>query len=323
VTADAPVTISLSELRREVDILAPSEVDRWIRDAESPPDAVRTHLSRLNAVCGDTGGGLGLGMGWHVVIGGDTGHGKSLLALNLCRDAVRDGVPVGFMSLEMSIRQLETRFYAIVTNQPVVELEPGPRFRRSSADVVRTLVLENRNRMTLPFFVHEAGFSEIDTVIEVMEGWRDEGCRLFVIDYLQLCSAGDADSMTAELVKISSTVRKWAKDHKVLVLALSQYSYGASKNRQVPPTIHSLYGSARLGQDADLCLLLDHSRYERTEHFYQRGGHERRYSMAKTYLVIAKNRHGDGGDIPIEWDYRTLTSREGLPDEEHEWPGSE
>ncbi len=32
------------------------------------------------------------------------------------------------------------------------------------------------------------------------------------------------------------------------------------------------------------------------------------------------NRHGDHGEIPIEWDYRTLRVREALPDEVDEWP---
>lgn len=307
-----------------VDILTPSAALRWFDEAQRPPDAMPTHLAALNRVCGDNGGGIGLGMGWHVVVGGDTGHGKSLLALNLCKDAVQAGERIGFISLEMGRRNLQTRFYSMLTMTPVRDIEPGPGFKRTSAEAVTKFVEEQTlSHGRSPFFVSEPGFTEIGDVIGTMEEWRKQGCRVFVIDYLQLCSAGDDDSMTRELVRISSAVREWTHSHDVLTLALSQYNYAASKNRQVPPTIHSLYGSARIGQDADLCLLLDHSRYERVEDWYNRGGFDVRYTTAKTYLIIGKNRHGDGGDIPIAWDYRTLTSREGLPDELHQWPGGD
>ena len=37
-------------------------------------------------------------------------------------------------------------------------------------------------------------------------------------------------------------------------------------------------------------------------------------------LLVAKNRYGRGGDIPIEIDYRTHRIRQALPDEEELWP---
>ena len=63
-----------------------------------------------------------------------------------------------------------------------------------------------------------------------------------------------------------------------------------------------------LEASSDLVLLLDHSRYER------------HMNSAMTYLCAAKNRHGPTIEIPIEWDYRTLSVREGDPHEEHLWP---
>ena len=69
-----------------------------------------------------------------------------------------------------------------------------------------------------------------------------------------------------------------------------------------------LFGGMILEASCDLILLLDHSRYEREG------------NTAKTWLIVAKHRHGPTVEIPIEWDYRTLSVREADPDEEYRWP---
>ncbi len=42
--------------------------------------------------------------------------------------------------------------------------------------------------------------------------------------------------------------------------------------------------------------------------------------MDEIDALLGKDRHGAQGEIPIHWDYRSLTVREALPDEEDEWP---
>ena len=94
----------------------------------------------------------------------------------------------------------------------------------------------------------------------------------------------------------------------VVTVGLSQMNRQTSSNRVDSPFAQGLIGSSSLENDADQVLLLDHSRYEKGNR------------SAKTWALLAKNRHGSQGDIPIEWDYKTLRVREALPDEEGEWP---
>ncbi len=70
-------------------------------------------------------------------------------------------------------------------------------------------------------------------------------------------------------------------------------------------------GGGTIANNGDLVLLLDHSRYEREE------GNR---SIARTFVLVPKNRYGDNSEIPIEWSYKTLTCREAQPDEERLWP---
>ena len=66
-----------------------------------------------------------------------------------------------------------------------------------------------------------------------------------------------------------------------------------------------------LEANSDQVVLLDHSRYEQDP---------LKSHLARTWMVLDKNRHGPRGSFPVEWDYRTLSIREALPDEEAEWP---
>ena len=56
-----------------------------------PVDAVPTPLPGWNNHCRDEGGGVGIARGWHVVVAGNTGLGKSLLSLNLAAGAIKHG----------------------------------------------------------------------------------------------------------------------------------------------------------------------------------------------------------------------------------------
>ena len=101
---------------------------------------------------------------------------------------------------------------------------------------------------------------------------------------------------------------EWAKQRNVVTVGLSQVNRRTSGDGSTAPVVQGLIGSSSLENDADQVLLLDHSRYQKGDR------------SAKTWALLAKNRHGGQGEIAIEWNYKTLRVREALPDEEGEWP---
>ena len=129
------------------------------------------------------------------------------------------------------------------------------------------------------------------------------------MDYLQLATSRNAESLFREVSDISSRIREFAQRMEVVTISLSQLNRQTSGDRFNSPAAQGLIGSSSLENDSDQVLLLDHSRYERGDG-----------RSAKTFALLAKNRHGGQGEIPIEWDYRSLRVREALPDEESEWP---
>ena len=294
------------------DLIMPQFVEAHFRRQTEPVDAVPTPLPTWNGNCRDEGGGEGLARGWYVVVGGGTGHGKSLLALNMAARAMQEGLSPGFLSIEMSTGQLATRLYSILTGVPVRTLERGRDFQEAEARRASRLVEELRDRTGACFYVNRQALCELTDVLATARLFVEEhGVRLLFLDYLQLVGTGDDDQMYREVTTISRSVRVLAQQLGVTVVALSQYNRSTSSNRLASPTPQGLIGSSAIENDADQVVLLDHSRYARDALLPHLG---------RTWALLAKNRHGSSGQVPIEWDYHCLRVREALPDEEASWP---
>ena len=295
-------------------ILQPRVLGYYAEDQQKPVDAVATPLDGWNNHCRDAGGGAGLAFGWHVILAGATGHGKTLMALNLAAHAIKNGHNVGYVSLEMSQEQLQTRLYAILADVPVNKLERGgfdPLTWQKAQGRIEGMT--NGGRPTL--LTNRGPVRNIHDIRNQMLGLMQddlEPVRIFIIDYLQLANTGTDEEVYRAVSAISGEVMQFAHEHKVLTIGLSQLNRSTSANRHDSPLAQGLIGSSSLENDADQVLILDHSRYERC------GEND---ELARTYLILAKNRHGSSGSIPIEWDYRTLRCREAMPDEEILWPG--
>ena len=290
------------------DLMRPSRIAKHMEELTLPVEAIPTPFSLWNENCRDEGGGKGLALGWHVIVAGSTGHGKSLMALNIAAKAIMDGETVAFMSLEMSTPQLASRLYAILTNTDVRLLERGT----NPPPSVEHKLCEIHETTGGRFLTNLDPVYDIEKMVGQLKYWAEvDGAKLFVIDYLQLATSRTAESLYKEVSDISSQVIQFAKQNKVVTIGLSQMNRRTTGDKSTSPFNEGLIGSSSLENDSDQVLLLDHSRYER--------GMDR---SARTYAILSKNRHGGYGDIPIEWDYRTLRVREALPDEEHLWPGN-
>lgn len=267
-----------------------------------PVDAVPTHLSDLNRICRDDGGGIGFARGWFVTIGGNPGFGKSAMALNLASAAAKAGESIGYVSLEMSDKQLAARFYAMHTRTEVKHLEKGSFKEAAFHDAKRAM-----EGMPGVFVPDEVKSEWTDAVLFVQDA-HDAGCKWFVLDYLQLVQRGDDESINRAITQITTDLRTWAVNTKCVVVVLSQFNRTTSSEYRLRPRSQGLWGGMILEASSDMVLLLDHSRYERDGH------------IARTWLIIDKNRHGPVAEVPVLWDYRYLTMTQAMPDEEDQWP---
>lgn len=262
--------------------------------ATAPVDAVPTPFPAWNAACRDEGGGEGLARGWHVVVAGKSGSGKSVLALNMAAAALRAARQVCYLSLEMSQTQLVTRLVAIMTGYRIRALERGRTYDARIAETAHS-DFETINTGCIVVNRHPIqSLADIATVFRKMA--RSEGSfDVFITDYLQLAWAGTAKSMLENITEVSHTIRGLAHELGVVSIALSQYNRATSANKDERPTPEGLMGGSPLENDADQVALLDHTSYERSGQ-----------QSATGKLILGKNRHGPLLDIPVHFNYETL-----------------
>ena len=119
------------------------------------------------------------------------------------------------------------------------------------------------------------------------------------IDYLQLLrstSRRAQDNRQIEIAEISSGLKALAKELSIPVVVLAQLNRnpeqrsGDSKGR---PRLSDLRESGSIEQDADIVGLLVR------EEYYAENDDERKESEGKATLIIAKQRNGPVGDIPL------------------------
>jgi replicative DNA helicase len=127
---------------------------------------------------------------------------------------------------------------------------------------------------------------------------RHDVC-LIVVDYLQLLrspSRRGLDNRQVEVAEISSGIKALAKELSIPIVVLAQLNRnpeartGDSKGR---PRLSDLRESGSIEQDADLVGLLWR------EEYYADDDEEKKEIEGKAELVIAKQRNGPVGGVPL------------------------
>lgn len=288
------------------DITDGAYLDAFEMTQSGPVYAIPTMFPSWNRVCGGDGAGRGLARGWLTVIGGNPGFGKTLLALLIARESLRARERTAFLSMEMHHGQLAARFYAMATGTDAHRLEKG---RFDPEAMLQTRHVIRRLFPTGGLLVNTQPMFTIGDVKRSLENLADAGVKVFIVDYLQLIGIGDEESINKQVTEAITALRVFAVSRQVLVVALSQFNRGTAGNYNETPRIQGLHGGMIIEACADQAVLLDHSRYDKLEG-----------RLARTWMVLDKNRHGDRVEVPMLWNFNQLTAREGLDDERDQWP---
>ena len=217
-----------------------------------------------------------------IVLAARPSMGKTSLALNIAEHVALDkGIPVGFLSLEMSDVSLVKRIFSSRSSINGHNIMNGQLTDRDIAGI--TSVAGNVARSPLHINAKPGlGIMEMASIARRMV--LKHGCKLIIIDYLQLMQA-KAESRVQEVSKISAAIKGVAKELNVPVLVLSQLSRGVDSRDSGIPRLADLRDSGAIEQDADLVLFLS-----------------RDVDTTITRLDVAKHRSGPTGIVELEWD---------------------
>lgn len=241
--------------------------------------------------------------GWQptdlIIIGADSGMGKTALAMTHILAAAKQGNPVGMASMEMSTIQLAIRAVAVESSFHMKQLtqtgfEKTEYFRKLT-DVVDKLSrlpvhVDDRPCLTVPEMKRKARFMK-----------RKYGIKLFIADFIQMFS-GDEDDV--KLTGIAAReLKNLAKELEIPVIALSQLNREVKKAKYNIPSKHHLKNSSGVEEAADVIALLyrpgyyGYSAADNPDLWREMNLH----GNENAALLVVKNRNGGLGQIGLHY----------------------
>jgi replicative DNA helicase len=194
--------------------------------------------------------------GHFVVIGADTGCGKSAFVTQVMRRFAKDGVKCMMASMEMRKADIMKRLLSLDSLMSYSEI-------RKYKDTQEIYEAQQR-LLQLPITFMERTKSQplnIDTILDNAKRERDtNGLDVLIPDYLGLIPAtGKHTGKYEAMCELTEKFKNFSKDENILVIALSQFSRTGTSTRQgnnPRPTLHDLKESGSIENDADSVLLL-------------------------------------------------------------------
>jgi replicative DNA helicase len=243
----------------------------------------------------------GFHQGELIILAARPGVGKTSLALNMARHIAEQGRGcVAFFSLEMSDEMLVRRLISMMSGigtQPIIEGTLRPENWLELEQTARRLA-------DLPIVINEkTELTSAELRAKVRRLHRREKVAAVFVDYLQLMKgADDLESHQLKVAMNSGALKALAKEIRVPVITLSQFSRNAAK-REGTPRLSDLRDSGAIEQDADLVMFLHDEKADTGQ--AEMDGSTDRYRNID--LLVAKQRNGPRGKIRLV--FTTATTR--------------
>jgi replicative DNA helicase len=222
--------------------------------------------------------------------------GKTTLAMDIARHvAVKENIPVGIFSLEMSSQQLVDRMLAAEARVSSWHLRTGKLNNENDFTVLQE-ALERLSKA--PMYIDDYAGNSISRMRSIARRLKAEhGLGMIVVDYLQLITTSrHYDNMVNQVTEISRALKGLAKELDVPVIALSQLSR-AVEQRGGKPRLSDLRDSGSIEQDADIVMFIHREDKGRDE--------SERTNIAE--ILIEKHRNGPTGRIELYFDDKTTS----------------
>lgn len=241
--------------------------------------------------------------------------GKTSLMMNIVEHVCLDqGRPTMVFSCEMSALQLVQRLVFSRAKFNLHKITRGYKPQKGELQRIQRVCTDVAEAKL--FIDDTAGISINELRAKARRRRRDENIEFIAIDYLQLMKSRTRqaeNSREREIAEISAGIKGLAKELGIPILILAQLNRGpegrTGKNVGVP-RMSDLRESGAIEQDADLVGLLYRSAY------YADSDEEKAASEGKANLVLAKNRNGETGDIPLTFIADMMRFESGPPAQE-------
>src|SRR3989338_1569386 len=224
-----------------------------------------------------------------IVLAARPGLGKTSFVLNIAlHAALKDKMPVGFFSLEISKEELVDRLLVSQADIDAWRLKTG----RLSDEDYKSLTEAMGDLAEAPIFIDDTpGLSILEMRTKARKLKMEKNLKLLIVDYLQLADSGRRfESRVQEVSFVSQGLKNLARELKIPVIAVSQLSRAVEQRGSKKPQLADLRESGAIEQDADIVAFLYHE--DESENLMDQ-------SKRLVKLYIAKHRNGPTGEIDL------------------------
>jgi replicative DNA helicase len=227
-----------------------------------------------------------------VILASRPSMGKTSMAMDIVRHVgIREKVPVGIFSLEMSKHDVVDRLLAAEAGVDLWKMRTG---RLSSEGIDNDFVRIQEAMASLaeaPIFIDDASSPtvlQMRTMGRRLQAERKLG--LIVVDYLQLIQPRtNSENIVQQVSEISRSLKGLARELECPVLALSQLSRAVESRPDQMPRLADLRESGSIEQDADVVMFIYRADKAKKD--------SARPNIAD--ILIAKHRNGPIGKIDL------------------------
>ncbi len=234
-----------------------------------------------------------------IVLAARPSVGKTSLALDIARQiAVKEKIPVGIFSLEMSKEQLIDRLLCAEAGVDLWKMRTGHLSDKEEDDDFPRIGYAMGVLSEAPIYIDDsatANIMEIRTKARRLK--LEHGLGLLVVDYLQLMEGRTlTDNRVQEVAEITRSLKAIARELEIPVIALSQLSRAVEQQTgpAIPKLAH-LRESGSIEQDADVVMFIYRKSADRKYRFEDLSPEEQKLAE----IHIAKHRNGPTGDIKL------------------------
>lgn len=232
-----------------------------------------------------------------IVVAARPSMGKTAFAMNIAEHiAIEHKKAIAVFSLEMSSQQLVQRLLCSRARVNLGRVRDG---FLSERDFPALQTAASKLAESKIFIDDTSGLTILELRAKARRLKSQHDIQAIFIDYLQLLRSATKraqDNRQLEIAEISSGLKALAKELNIPVVVLAQLNRnpeqrtGDSRGR---PRLSDLRESGSIEQDADLVGLLVR------EEYYADSDEDKKEVAGKATLIIAKQRNGPVGDVPL------------------------
>jgi len=218
-----------------------------------------------------------------IIIGARPSIGKTALALSMIQNiACEKRIPCGFFSLEMPYESIGMRLLAQEARVSMSKIRSG----MLKMDDVKKIQDAAGRWFEAPLYtVDTPNMRLIDLRAMARRMVMKNEVKIIFIDYIGLIATEDPKKQVFEQVsEISKSLKALARELEIPIVVLCQVARDAEGQE---PNLAQLRGSGSIEQDADVVMFLHRDRLKDE------------VAVQEAKIILAKQRNGATGDIPI------------------------